>query len=220
MDTIIFRGPITSSGTKRLFLATLLYVTFFGISANAKSEKKITPVLEIGAGLSVEADSGYGECVKGLATELSLGLDIRLDEKWSMMPQIGHNIMFGDAWYLFRGYVGADFDVYSFYNAAVLGRYKFDDGVAVGFGPAVYITEGETTYYIDADPSDPRQGLVKIKLWDFGLRVALTKDYGKHWRIGALANAGLRNMLYQYPDVGITGHTHLFSLCVTAGFRF
>lgn len=201
-------------------LTTLLSVSIFGLSANAQNEKKVTPVLEIGAGLSVEADSGYGECVKGLATELSFGLDIRLDDNWSVMPQIGHNIMFGDAWYLFRNYIGADYDVFSFFNASVLGRYRFDDGVAVGFGPAIYITEGKAAYYIDADPSDPRDGLVKIKPWDFGLRAALTKDYGKHWRIGALANVGLRDMLYQYPDVGITGHTHLFSFCFTAGFRF
>ena len=206
--------------TNRFILAALLSLTFFGISANAQSEKKITPVLGIGAGLSVEADSGYGECVKGLATELCFGLDIRLDEKWSVMPQIGYNIMFGDARYFFRGYDGADSDVYSFCNAAVLGRYKLDDGVAVGFGPAIYITEGKYTYFIDADPLDPLNSLTKIKPWDFGLRAALTKDYGKHWRIGAIANVGLRNMLYQYPDIGITGHTHLFSLCVTAGFRF
>lgn len=190
------------------------------VLSNAQNGKKIIPVLEIGTGLSVEAYSGYGERVNGLATELSFGLEIRLYDKWSVMPQIGHNTMFGDAWHLFRNYVGADFDVYSFYNAAVLGRYKLDDGVAIGFGPAISITEGEPTYYIDADPFDPRAGLVKIKPCDFGLRAALTKDYGEHWRIGALANVGLRNMLYQYPNVGITGHTHLFSLCLTIGFRF
>ncbi len=204
----------------RIILATILSVTIFGFSANAQNEKKITPVLEIGAGLSLEAKSGYGEYVKGLATELSFGLDIRLDDKWSVMPQIGHNLMIGDAWYLIRGYIGADYDVYSFYNAAVLGRYWFGNRLAIGFGPAVYITGGKYTYYIDADPSDPRSGLVKIKPWDFGLRAAFTKDYGKHWRIGALANVGLRDMLYQYPDVGITGHTHLFSLYFIAGFRF
>ena len=201
-------------------ISIVLFAVLCSVTINAQEVKKVTPVLEIGAGLSVEANSGYGECVKGLATEFNFGLDIRLDDKWSVMPQIGHNIMFGDAWYLFRGYIGADYDVFSFYNAAVLGRYRLDDGVAVGFGPAIYITEGKDTYYIDADPSDPREGLVKIKPWDFGLRAALTKDYGKHWRIGALANVGLRDMLYQYPDVGITGHTRLFSLCFTAGFRF
>ena len=191
-------------------ISIVLFAVLCSVTINAQEVKKVTPVLEIGAGLSVEANSGYGECVKGLATEFNFGLDIRLDDKWSVMPQIGHNIMFGDAWYLFRGYIGADYDVYSFYNASILGRYKLDNGVAVGFGPAIYITDGKDTYYIDADPSDPREGLVKIKPW----------DYGKHWRIGALANVGLRDMLYQYPDVGITGHTHLFSLCFTAGFRF
>lgn len=204
----------------RFILATLLAVIIFGAQASAQNEKKVTPVIEIGAGLSVEADSGYGECVKGLSTELSLGLDIRIDDKWSVMPQIGLNAMLGDAWYLFRGYVGADYDVFSFFNASVLGRYRLEDGLAIGFGPAVYITEGKTTYYIDANPSDPRVGLVKIKPWDIGLRASLTKDYGKHWSIGVLANAGLRDMLYQYPDVGITGHTHLFSLCLTVGYRF
>lgn len=198
----------------------IIFAVLCSASLHAQEGKKVTPVLEIGTGLSVEANSGYGERVKGLATVFNLGLDINLDEKWSVMPQIGHNTMIGDAWYLFRGYIGADYDVFSFFNAAVLGQYKLDDGFAVGFGPAFYITEGKETYYIDADPFDPRNGLVKIKPWDFGLRASLTQDYGKHWRIGALANVGLRDMLNQYPDVGITGHTHLFSICITCGFRF
>ena len=204
----------------RCVLAICLSVMIFGVQANCQNQKKVTPVIEIGAGRSVEANSGYGYCVPGLATELSLGLDIRIDDKWSVMPQIGHNAMFGDALHLFLGYIGEDFDVYSFYNATILGRYWFKDDLAIGVGPAIYLTNGNDTYYIDADPSDPRNGLEKIKPWDFGIRAVLTKDCGKHWRIGALSNVGLRNMLYQYPEVGITGHTHLFSFCFTAGFRF
>lgn len=204
----------------RNIIAALLAVTLSGISANAQNERKVTPVLELGAGLSVESYSASGKCVKGLATEFNFGLDILVDDKWSVMPEIGHNIMLGDAWYALQGYDGLDSGVFSFYNAAVLGRYRLDDGVAVGFGPAIYITEGKDTYYIDADPSDPREGLVKIKPWDFGLRATLTKDYGKHWRLGALANIGLRNMLCQYPEFGVSGNTHLFSFCLTAGFRF
>ena len=96
-------------------ISVVLFAVLCSVTINAQEARKVTPVLEIGAGLSVEANSGYGECVKGLATEFSFGLD---------------------------------------------------------------------------------------------------------WRIGALANVGLRDMLYQYPDVGITGHTHLFSLCFTAGYRF
>ena len=73
----------------------------------------------------------------------------------------------------------------------------------------------------NADPSDPRGGLVKIKPWDYGLRAALTKDCGKHWRIGAIANVGQRDMLYQYPDVGIkipaafvrSLHKHQLKIC-------
>lgn len=201
-----------------------ILIAFFAIlcsaSLHAQSEKKVTPVLEIGAGLSVKTNSGYGESVNGLATEFTLGLEIRLDDKWSVMPQIGHNLMLNDLKTLFADYIGSDPDYFSFYNAAVLGRYKLEDGVAIGFGPAVYITEDRDTYYIDANPSDPRNGRAKIKPWDFGLRATLTKDCGKHWRIGALANVGLRNMLCQYPDAGVTGSTHLYSLCFTVGFRF
>lgn len=198
----------------------VLFTVLCSASLHAQSEKKVTPVLEVGAGLSVKTNSGYGESVNGLATEFTLGLEIRLDDKWSVMPQIGHNLMLNDLKSLFADYEGGDPDYFSFYNAAVLGRYKLEDGVAIGFGPAFYIIEDKDTYYIDADPSDPRNGLAKMKPWDIGVRAALTKDCGKHWRIGALANIGLRNMLCQYPDAGITGHTHLFSFCFTAGFRF
>ncbi len=201
-------------------LVVILFAVLCSASVIAQNEKAVVPVLEVGAGLSLEVLSGYGELMPGLATELNFGLEIRVDDKWSVMPQIGHNTMIGAAWYLFLGYVGGDIDVYSFFNTAVLGRYKLDDGLALGFGPAFYITEGEDTYYIDSNPFDPRAGLVKIKPWDFGLRATVTKDYGEHWRIGALANVGLRNMLIQYPDVGISGHTYLFSYCFTAGFRF
>lgn len=198
----------------------VLFIVLCSASLHAQSEKKVTPVLEVGAGLSVKTNSGYGESVNGLATELTLGLEIRLDDKWSVMPQIGHNLMLNDLKTLFADYIGSDPDYFSFYNAAVLGRYKLEDGVAIGFGPAVYITEDRDTYYIDANPSDPRNGLAKLKPWDFGLRATLTKDCGKHWRIGALVNVGLRNMLCQYPDAGVTGSTHLYSLCFTVGFRF
>lgn len=198
----------------------VLLTVLCSASLQAQSEKKVTPVLEVGAGLSVKTNSGYGESVNGLATEFTLGLEIRLDDKWSVMPQIGHNLMLNDLKGLFGDYLGGDPDYFSFYNAAVLGRYKLEDGVAIGFGPAFYIIEDKDTYYIDADPSDPRNGRAKLKPWDFGLRATLTKDCGKHWRIGALANVGLRNMLCQYPDAGVTGSTHLYSLCFTVGFRF
>lgn len=197
-------------------LTTLISVTVFGIAAAGQNEKKITPVLEIGAGLSAEAASGYGE--RGLATDVSFGLEIYQNEKWSVMPQIGFNTMFD--WDYFRGYVGGDYDTFGFLNASVLGRYRIDDGMAVGFGPAIYHTAWKTNYYIDADPFDPRNELAKIKPWDFGLRASLSQDYGKHWRVGVLANIGLRNMKCQYPEVGITGHTHLFSLNLFAGYRF
>ena len=77
-------------------ISIVLFAVLCSVTINAQEVKKVTQVLEIGAGLSVEANSGYGECVMGLATEFSFGLDIRLDDKWYVMPQIGHNIMFRD----------------------------------------------------------------------------------------------------------------------------
>ena len=190
------------------------------VPSMAQSVKKLTPVVEMGAGLSIENKSGYGETVYGLATMISVGLDIRVDEKWSIMPSVGHNTMFGDAIQLFSGAIGSDFDVFDFFNAAILGRLHSDGGITIGFGPVAFLRAHHSTYYIDWDPDDPRNGLEKIKPWDLGLRATFDKELSRHWTLGAQFNAGLRNMMIQYPSAGISGTMHLFSLTFTAGYRF
>ena len=189
-------------------------------SARSSAPKRCTPVFELGAGLSLESKHGAMDSQSGLATALSFALDVRLNDRWSVMPSIGHNLMLGDFIHMVRGYVGADFDVFAFHNAAVLGRYHLDDGYILSLGPAVHFTEGHEKYYIDANPDDPRNNLEKIKRVDYTVRARIDKEIGLHWQIGAQFNAGLRNMMIQYPEIPLTGDIHLFSLCLIAGLRF
>lgn len=199
---------------------SLFAVLFLFAGLAGAQEKKVTPIFEIGAGASLETRNGYGETVGGLATELSLGLDVLFSEKWSVMPSVGHNAMIGGGFGAFVRRVGADADFHDFINAACLFRYHDARGMTIGFGPAVHVKYHEDTYYIDADPSDHRNGKEKLKPFDIALRTSITEDVGKHWLFGVRADLGLRNMLMQYPDLGISGHDHLLSLYLVAGLRF
>lgn len=202
-------------------LACLLATALF---ADAQTEqKKVRPFIELGAGLSYVTNNGYDESVTGMGLSLSGGLDIRVNDKWSISPSVGHIDMIGDAWYFFRGYIGADYDCVSMFDCSLLASYHFISegaGYVFGLGPALFLTNGDERYYIDADPSDPRAGLKKNHKTDIGIRMSFAREFGKHWYLGVQANAGLRNMMIQYPDCGIDGSKHLFTALFTAGFKF
>lgn len=204
---------------KILCIAAALAVSVLALNA----QKKVRPFIELGAGVSYETCNGYGEPVSGLSTSLSAGLDIMLNENWSIMPTIGQYDYTGNPKEVFQGYEGVDYDIISMFSCAVLGNYHFDVNgkkFIVGLGPALYFIENTDKYYIDWDPNDPRAGLAKNKSKDWGLRASFARDLRKHWTIGINGNIGLGNVLIQYPDLGITGNNHLFSLNGFVAFKF
>ena len=71
-----------------------------------------------------------------------------------------------------------------------------------------------------SDPSDPRNNVVKVKPYDFGLRPAWAVEVGRHWRFGVEGHIGLRNVLTQRSDLNLTGSLHLHDITGTVCFYF
>lgn len=208
---------------KRIIIPILCLLAA-AFSAGAQTQQKqVRPFVDLGVGYSYVNDNGYGEPEPGMGQSLSVGVDIRMNNDWSISPSVGGILMLGDAWHLLRGYDGCDYDIISMVDCSVLAKYHFDAGgcnYAFGFGPALYFNASDEHYYIDYDPYDPRAGLPKNKKADIGIRLAFDNELSQHWYLGLQANAGLRNMMIQYPECGIEGSKHLFTALVKFGYKF
>nr|MCR5548227.1 PorT family protein [Bacteroidales bacterium] len=174
------------------------------IGASARSQGT-TKLLEsnfmIGAGLFGETGNRARDVFPGAVLRLSYGLDVRIGENWSVMPGAGLRTQHGNVNML--GALGADFDDMSMADVFCQARYHFEaDGIAmvVYAGPQFSYMVSNDRYYIDADPSDPRNGKEKFKTWDIALQPGIIFRSGKHWQWGFEASVGLRNMRRQYPE--------------------
>ena len=92
--------------------------------------------------------------------------------------------------------------------------------MVIGLGPQFSYMVSPDTYYIDADPNDPRDGKEKFKRWDIGLQPSIVFQSGRHWQWGFEASVGLRNMLRQYPEYSVSGSVHLHNIMFICGWRF
>ena len=128
----------------------------------------------------------------GAVLRLSYGLDIRLDDQWSVMPGVGLRAQLSQIDHFMA--VGNDPDGMSLADVFVTARYHFEsDGtrMVVGLGPALSIMTSADTYYVDADPSDPLDGKEKFKRYDLGLQPSITFLRGKHFQWGFEGSIGL-----------------------------
>ena len=168
-------------------------------------------------------ESGYlaREENPGAVLRLSYGLDIRLDDQWSVMPGVGLRAQLSQIDHFMA--VGNDPDGMSLADVFVTARYHFEsDGtrMVVGLGPALSIMTSADTYYVDADPSDPLDGKEKFKRYDLGLQPSITFLRGKHFQWGFEGSIGLLNAMRQYPEYKRTGSVHMHYLAVTCGWHF
>ena len=175
---------------KRIILITLALL----IGASARSQgtaKLLESNFMIGAGLFGETGNRARDVFPGAVLRLSYGLDVRIGENWSVMPGAGLRTQDG--------------------NVNMLGR---------SFPMSLCRTITPDHYYIDADPSDPRNGKEKFKTWDIALQPGIIFRSGKHWQWGFEASVGLRNMRRQYPEYGVSGCVRLHNLMFVCGWRF
>ena len=147
----------------------------------------------IGAGLFGETGNKASNVFPGAVLRMSYGLDVKLGDKWSLMPGAGIRAQLGEVNHI--GWVGGDPDGMSMADVFCQARFHFEsngDNIVVGLGPQFSYMVSPDTYYIDADPNDPRDGKEKFEKWDIGLQPSIVFQSGKHWQWGFEASVGLR----------------------------
>ena len=155
----------------------------------------------------------------GAVIQASLGLDIHLNDSFSLMPFVGARLM--SEGLLHIGAVGADYDFFNMVELGAAVRYHFTDApVILSIAPYFSHMFDQDTYYVDADPSDPLNGQTKLRASDFGFKPGVYVDIRKHMRLGLEASAGLRNSLKQYPEYHRTGSWHANSAAAVLSFHF
>ena len=207
---------------KRILLVIAFLLVAGGASAPEKrSFKRFENDFQLGSGLFLESGYRSNEQNPGLVIRLSYGLDLRFNEEWSMMPEVGYRTGMGD--YAHRSWAGNDPDYLDCYDFSLTARYHMKTDAnhyVLGLGPAFSYVSTSDTYYFDADPSHPLAGKEKFNKYDIGLKPSVSYLVGKHFQVGLEANIGLLNMRRQYPEYNKTGSTHLHYLAVTCGVHF
>ena len=208
---------------KKLLLISVALLAFMSASAQENpGGKKLQNYIQFGAGAFTEAGYGFWEVNPGAVLRMSYGLDIMLDDKWSVMPGLGSIIQMGPVTAFYSD--GGDPDGMCMADVFCVARYHFQSGdginTIVGIGPQVSFMTLKDKYFVDADPWEPISGKPKFKDWDIGLQPSVVFLTRKHFHWGFEANFGLRNMRIQYPEYNRTGHTHFIDLMVTCGWHF
>ena len=215
-------GICTLDNQMKRIVISIIAVLAIAVVARAQEKgKRIENIFQVGGGLFLESgnyDSGNNP---GLALRLSYGMDFKIDESWSIMPGIGTTAMIGDIRHI--GWVGGDVDFYSCVDTFCDVRFHTESEgsrIVLGLGPSFYFSDQQDTYYIDADPSDPRNQDLKFRKFGFGLRPSIFFEHGKHFKWGIEGNIGLRNMRIPHPEHNITQATRFNNILLVVGFGF
>lgn len=200
----------------------LLAISICLVSAQENpSWKRLENNIMLGGGLFLESGYLAREENPGAVLRLFYGLDIRLDDQWSVMPGVGLRAQLSQINHFMA--VGNDPDGMSLADVFVTARYHFEsDGskMVFGLGPVLSFITSPDTYYVDADPNDPLNGKEKFNRYDIGIQPSITFLRGKHFQWGFEGHIGLLNTMRQYPECNRTGSVHLHNLSVTCGWHF
>ena len=185
------------------------------------SGKRLQNSFQITGGLFSESGSMAHDVFPGVILRFSYGLDIKINNDWSIMPGAGIRSQVGEVNHL--GWIGGDPDTMGMADFYCQARYHLQaDGtwMSIGLGPQIsYMTEPDT-YYIDADPNDPLNGKEKFTRWSFSIFPSITFLEGKHFQWGFEGNIGLSNSMKQYPQLKRTGSIRFQYIALTCGWHF
>lgn len=202
---------------KKILLILFVLVSF---NSYAQEKKRIEHNFQASVGKCDILVDGQSE--SGLMIKLGYGLNYYFSEQWSVMPSVAYREVNEKG--LKTCLDGSDYDHFNFIDIPIIVQYYLggDKGswLTFGFGPVFSFCVGNDTYYINADPNDPRNGLKKAKSFSFGLQPSITCPVGKHWKFGVEAYLNLTDMQKKYENIGIKGSRHIHHLAATASFLF
>ncbi|MBQ9311212.1 MAG: hypothetical protein IJ222_10195 [Bacteroidales bacterium] len=204
-------------------IIALLLISLTAASAQESrlSGKRLQNSVLIAGGLFSESGSMANDVFPGAILRFSYGLDILLNNNWSIMPGAGVRVQVGEINHL--GWVGGDPDAMDMADIYCQARYRVQaDGATmiIGLGPQISRMIEPDTYYIDANPNDPLDGKDKFTRWSFSLMPSITFQQGKRFQWGFEANIGLSNSMKQYPELGRTGVIRFQYTALTCGWHF
>ena len=197
--------------------ASMLSILAF--SQESQSWKRFENNLQLGGGLFLETGNDHrikaGKQNPGTVLRLSYGLDIRFNEKWSVMPGAGFRTQAGGL--RNRREYGAYNDCMSLTDLFLTARYHLDSGksrIVFGLGPAISYIVSPAYYDYDHD-------LEKFRRLDVGIQPSVTFLHGEHFQWGVEANIGLSDIRLRYLELNMPfDSTYQHYLALTCGWHF
>ena len=203
IETIIDRETM-----KRLLLPLLLLAA---LSINMQAQTKVDHIIKVNAGVNLFAGTEDYDGDGGFAVGVSYAADVWVNDKWSVMPEIGLRTQ-------------ADLDISSGINMVCAARYHFQPSggpiIVVGLGPELMFLTNRGSYYYDANPNYGLNHKTKFKSCSIALHPSIVLESGKHWLWGLDISLGLNDMRKKYPEYNINGTTRFEYLMLTCGYRF
>lgn len=114
---------------KRNLYLTALLLFFFATAASAQVEKRLQNYFQIAGGLFSESGSGANDVFPGAMLRFSYGLDIKLNNDWSIMPGAGIRAQIAEINHL--GWVGGDPDMMEMADFYCQARYHQEADVGL-----------------------------------------------------------------------------------------
>jgi hypothetical protein len=200
---------------KIILLLTFVFLGFVWASAQ---EAGVRHEIALSGGVFLE--SGTDAQSPGVALRFRYGVDIPLENGWSVMPGAGVRTQFADIRHVnnqLDGYPNQDYLYYADVFCQI--RYQISGiniPVVFGLGPIMSVALTKTKLGITPDgPS----GLDKYHMLDLGLYPNLSFYLGGHWLVGLEAIVGLRNMRVHHDD-NDKSSTFMNMAGISIGYRF
>lgn len=203
-----------------LIMVAAMLLPVMAYSQGDQSWRKLESVFQIGGGLFLETGEDHrieAEAQNpGAVLRVSYGLDMRFNEKWSVMPGGGFRIQAGGLrrWQQY----GGDRDGMLLADVFVAARYHLDSGrsrVVFGLGPAFsYIVS--PVYY-----DYPSYDIEKFRRFDIGIQPSVEFLLGNHFQWGMEANIGLSDIRLRHMELNTPFEsTYQHYLALTCGWHF